>query len=90
MNSARSLGDEITFRQDGIIQRRAHEVLGRAVELLEDVELRGMFEVLAEGVFADVFRPRDRGKGLEGVVERAPTYYNPLEDELRSRLGLPD
>jgi beta-lysine 5,6-aminomutase alpha subunit len=76
------------FKDGGIIQSRAQKVLGEAVELLEEVEDRGMFDVLAEGVFADVFRPKDRGKGLDGVFERAPDYYNPIERELRQRTGL--
>lgn len=88
MNNARALGDEIEFKRGGIIQTRAQRVLARAAELLEQVRDEGMFEVLSRGVFADVYRPRDRGKGLSGVVQRAPDYYNPLEDELRQRLGL--
>ena len=88
MNNARDLGDEIAYRPGGRIQTRAQAVLADACELLEKVRDEGMFEVLAAGVFADVFRPADRGKGLEGVVERASDYYNPVEDEMRARLGL--
>ena len=88
MNNMRNLGEEMRFKEDGIIQSRAQKVLAQAVDLLEDVEERGMFEVLAEGVFADVFRPKDRGKGLDGVFERGPDYYNPIERELRERTGL--
>jgi beta-lysine 5,6-aminomutase alpha subunit len=88
MNNARSLGDEIEYKEGGIIRGRAQTVLAEAVDLLEDVLERGMFSALADGVFADVFRPTDEGKGLEGVFERTPDYYNPLEDRLRERLGL--
>ena len=88
MNNARALGDEIEFKRGGIIQSRAQEVLSESVELLEDVRETGMFETLAQGTFADVFRPREGGKGLEGVFERAPDYFNPLEDVLRDRTGL--
>jgi beta-lysine 5,6-aminomutase alpha subunit len=88
MNNARKLGDEIEFKDGGIIQTRAREVLEKSVELLEHVRETGMFDTLAEGTFADVFRPRDGGKGLGGVYERSPDYYNPLEDELRERTGL--
>lgn len=89
MNNARSLGDEVVYREGGVIQTRAQTVLAEACALLEDVEARGMFEVLAEGVFADVFRPRTGGKGAEGVFERSADYYNPFEDRLRERAGLP-
>ena len=88
MNNARDLGDEITFREGGIIQTRAQDVLDEASVLLERVEEEGMFEVLSAGVFADVFRPRDRGKGGAGVAVRSPDYTNPLEDRLRATLGL--
>ncbi|MEM1350125.1 MAG: lysine 5,6-aminomutase subunit alpha, partial [Myxococcota bacterium] len=70
------------------IQARAQQVLAEAVELLERVEREGMFSVLEQGVFADVFRPSTRGKGLLGVVERAADYYNPVEELLRVELGL--
>lgn len=88
MNNARALGDEVTYRPGGIIQKRAQHVLTEATNLLERVRDEGMFEVLAEGVFADVKRPAGAGKGLEGVFVRAPHYYNPIEDGLRRRLGL--
>ncbi len=88
MNAARSLGDEVTYRPDGIVQTRAKEVLADATALLERIHDEGMFEILAEGTFGDVSRPRDGGKGADGVFERAPDYYNPVEDQLRERLGL--
>lgn len=88
MGAARSLGDEVQYKPGGIIQTRAQTVLRNAATLLDEVNDRGMFEILADGLFADVRRPRDGGKGLEGVFERAPGYMNPVEDELRNRLGL--
>lgn len=88
MNNARSLGDEVVYKEGGIIQSRAQNVLDEACELLEQVEREGMFDVLAEGVFADVFRPRDGGKGASGVFERSEEYFNPFEDQVRDRLGL--
>lgn len=88
MNNARALGDEIEYKTGGLIQTRAQTVLADATELLEEVREKGMFNVLADGKFADVFRPTDQGKGLDGVFARAADYYNPLEDELRRRLGL--
>lgn len=88
MNTMRDLGEEIEYKPNGIIQTRAQTVLGDATHLLERVEKTGIFEVLEAGVFADVFRPKTGGKGLNGVFEKAPDYYNPLEDELRARVGL--
>jgi beta-lysine 5,6-aminomutase alpha subunit len=88
MNNARALADEIEFKEGGIVQSRAREVLDDAADLLEDVRNRGMFQALADGVFADVERPEKEGKGLDGTFERAPDYYNPLEAALREQLGL--
>ncbi|AWV90546.1 lysine 5,6-aminomutase subunit alpha [Bradymonas sediminis] len=88
MNNARDLGDEIQYKPGGVIQTRAQTVLADATELLEEVREKGMFNVLAAGTFADVFRPTDQGKGLDGVFKRSADYYNPLEDELRRRLAL--
>lgn len=88
MNNARDLGDEIEFKSGGLIQTRAQSVLAESVDLLERVESEGMFQVLSQGVFADVFRPRDKGKGLDGVAARSSDYYNPIEDEFRARLAL--
>jgi beta-lysine 5,6-aminomutase alpha subunit len=89
MNNARLLGDEIAFKPGGFIQSRAQEVLAQAADLLEKVLEDGMFEALEAGVFADVFRPKNGGKGLDGVVLRGPDYFNPVEKQLRMRLRLP-
>jgi len=88
MNNLRSLGEEIEFKEGGIVRSRAREVLSGATELLESVRDRGMFRALAEGTFADVERGREEGKGRAGTFERDRDYLNPLEDELRRRTGL--
>lgn len=89
MNNIRGLGEEIEYREGGVIRTRAQQVLQEGMELLERVQERGLFDELAAGTFADVFRPRDGGKGRAGVVMRAEGYYNPVEDVLRRRLSLP-
>jgi beta-lysine 5,6-aminomutase alpha subunit len=88
MNNARSLGEEVEFKRDGIIQRRAQDVLRDATALLERVQREGLFDVLAAGVFADVYRPMNKGKGQDGVALRTADYYNPVETELRRALRL--
>ena len=88
MNNMRALGDEIQYKPGGMIQTRAQSVLAEATELLERVEKTGLFEVLEAGVFADVFRAKTGGKGLQGVFEKADDYYNPIEDALRVERGL--
>ncbi len=76
--NARHLADEIEFRPDGRIVRRAKEVLDGAETILRRVAGHGLFAALADGVFADTRRPRDRGRGYDGVVRRDDAYANPF------------
>ena len=72
------LGSEITFKEGGIIQNRANEVLKKAADLLGEIEEMGLFTTLEKGIFADIKRPRDGGKGLSGVVLKDECYFNPF------------
>ena len=72
------LGSEITFKEGGIMQTRANDVLKKATDLLGQIEQLGIFETLERGIFADIKRPRGGGKGLDGVVTKAPGYFNPF------------
>jgi beta-lysine 5,6-aminomutase alpha subunit len=76
--NARHLAEEILFPPGGRIVTRAHEVLRGAERILETVGRKGLFDALATGVFADTRRPRDRGRGFEGVVRRDAAYANPF------------
>ena len=76
--NARHLSEEITFPPGGRIVKRAHEVLRDAERILETVGRKGLFEALASGVFADTRRPRDRGRGFDGVVRLGAAYANPF------------
>jgi beta-lysine 5,6-aminomutase alpha subunit len=87
-NNMRHLGDEIQFKADGIIVRRARQVLEEAARLLEEIRDMGLLEALSRGVFADVKRSLTGGKGLEGVFLRADNYFNPFELLLAKELGL--
>ena len=66
------------FKKDGIIVRRAQKVLGEAVELLEEIQKDGLFTTLEQGKFGDVKRPRNGGKGLDGVFVKDAEYMNPF------------
>ncbi len=46
--------------------------------MLEEIQQQGLFKTLEQGKFAGVKRPIDGGKGLDGVVEKHPDYYNPF------------
>jgi beta-lysine 5,6-aminomutase alpha subunit len=78
--NARHLADEIRFRPDGLVVRRAHEVLEGAERLLSRIAGDGLFDALAAGVFADTRRPREGGRGREGVLARHPEYSNPFRE----------
>ncbi len=77
-NTMKDLGEEMTFKPDGIMAHRADEVLTKAADLLEKIQHDGLFATLEHGTFADIKRMRDGGKGLNGVVLRAEGYYNPF------------
>ncbi len=78
MNTARHLGEEIMIRPGGRIEKRAKEVLSKAVEMLQQVDEMGMFSALERGMFARVKRPRDGGKGRDGAFLKGPHYFNPF------------
>jgi beta-lysine 5,6-aminomutase alpha subunit len=80
--ACRHLGDEIEFKRDGIVARRAEEVLSQALTLLEEVRAESIWEAIGRGAFADVKRTRTGGKGFAGVVDRDGDYVNPLLHEL--------
>jgi beta-lysine 5,6-aminomutase alpha subunit len=77
-NNARDLGEEVEFKQDGIIQQRAQKVLSDARLLLKDIEREGLFSTIEQGKFGGVKRPRDGGKGLAGVCAKDGDYFNPF------------
>jgi len=77
-NNLKNIGDEVEFKPNGIIQKRAAEVLKLAADLLEKIKQEGLFTALEKGIFADIKRPIDGGKGLAGVVQRSENYQNPF------------
>ncbi|HWR62617.1 MAG TPA: lysine 5,6-aminomutase subunit alpha [Clostridia bacterium] len=84
-NNMRSIGDEVEFKQGGIIQSRAVEVLEKASTLLKDIEEEGLFATLEQGKFAGVKRSRTGGKGLDGVTEKDARYLNPFIELMLNR-----
>lgn len=77
-NNARALGEDIAFKKDGIMQRRAQEVLAKAAEMLEEIQREGLFATIEQGKFAGVKRAMDGGKGLQGVTKKHEKYFNPF------------
>jgi beta-lysine 5,6-aminomutase alpha subunit len=87
-DAARDLGEEIEFKPGGIIQTRAQEVLAGAHELLVRIAEEGLFTALGEGVFGDVPRQVDEGRGTEGIVEVDEGYLNPASELMRGASSL--
>ncbi|MDR1703455.1 MAG: lysine 5,6-aminomutase subunit alpha [Clostridiales bacterium] len=84
-NTMADLNGEIMFKEDGIIQRRANEVLGKACDLLAEIERDGLFKTLEKGAFAGVRRDINGGKGGQGVFEKESLYFNPFEELMLDR-----
>lgn len=77
-NNMKDIGDEVEFKENGIIKNRAKEVVDNAIGLLDKINNEGLFNALEKGMFADVKRPKTGGKGLEGVCEKGANYINPF------------
>src|SRR4051812_38356589 len=82
--AARGIDEEFTVREDGKIANRAREVFANAEQLLRECHAEGMVAAIGKGRFGDVKRTETGGKGLEGVVEKAPDYFNPFLDFLEA------
>jgi len=44
----------------------------------------GLLNAIADGTFGLMKRPADKGKGADGVVEKAPAYFNPASEMLEA------
>lgn len=77
-SNMKNIGDEVEFKENGIIQKRAQTVLDNAYDLLKQIEGEGLFNALEKGMFADIKRAKTGGKGLAGVVVKAENYFNPF------------
>ncbi len=77
LDAAGGLREDFRPPRDGFIQTRARHVLGEAVDLLDRITTDGLLNAIADGTFGLMKRPADHGKGLEGVITKAPGYDNP-------------
>ncbi len=85
-NNLKSLSEEITFKKGGLIEKRANEVLNSAYNLLKQIEKQGLFTTIEKGIFANIKRSPDGGKGVEGVIRKNKDYYNPFMDIMINEL----
>jgi beta-lysine 5,6-aminomutase alpha subunit len=87
LGAAGNLREDFRPAPDGFIVKRAHQVLGEAVDLLERIVCsgdRGLLNAIADGTFGLMKRPPDGGKGADGVVTKADGYYNPASEQLEN------
>ena len=63
-------------------QRGGAAVLQQTVDLLEHIEGIGLMQAISEGTFGRMHRRPDSGKGLAGVVRKAPGYCNPFAEQI--------
>jgi len=82
----KSISEEITFKKGGIMEERVREVLNKSIELLQEIEKQGLFNTIEKGIFANIKRSIDGGKGLEGVIKREKYYYNPFMEIMAKQL----
>ena len=83
----KDLGSELTYKENGIIRNRANEVLVKATDLLKEIEKLGLFTTIEKGIFADVKRPKDGGKGLNGVVVKDEKHFNPFIEVMKGKVA---
>jgi beta-lysine 5,6-aminomutase alpha subunit len=75
--AAARLGENFRPPPGGFVQLRAQHVLAEALDLLRRIGAGGLLNAIADGTFGVTRRPADGGRGLDGVVERADSYFNP-------------
>ena len=84
-NNLHSIGEEMEFKEGGICRERAKLVLNNTIALLEEIVKEGLFTALEKGIFGDVKRPKNGGKGLEGVTAKGENYYNPFVEIMKGK-----
>ncbi len=87
MNNMDAFYNEIEFRQDGLIVKRAHKVLDEAISFLQEINTSGLFISIEKGDFAEIKRKQYGGKGFDGVVKKSKHYWNPFESFLKKNLN---
>ena len=84
-NNMKNIGEEMEFKEGGICRQRAHLVLDNTIKLLEELVKEGLFTALEKGIFGDVKRPKNGGKGLAGVTLKSENYFNPFIELMKGK-----
>jgi beta-lysine 5,6-aminomutase alpha subunit len=92
MNAAGNLHEDFRPAPDGFIATRAREVLGEAIDLLQEIaddplpddHEPPLLSAIADGTFGLMKRPPTGGRGLDGVAKKSKAYYNPASEILEA------
>jgi len=77
--SAKSFAQEFEIKGDGIIQQRANKTLEEAHQLLAEVQTAGLLAAIENGMFAQVSRTKEGGRGRDGVCKKSEFYQDILK-----------
>ncbi len=77
-NGTRSLFDEVQFMSNGKIMRQSRQILDRTHKMLKRIHESSLFDAIEQGLFAEMPRAKDGGKGYDGVFEKTRRYFNPF------------
>jgi beta-lysine 5,6-aminomutase alpha subunit len=88
-STMKDLHSEIEFKRGGKIELRAQVVLSDAADMLADIETMSLSAAIGKGMFAEISRTPEGGKGLDGVIPKADNYYNPFLHLMLTQ-GLPN
>ncbi len=84
----KSISEEIMFKEGGIMEKRANNVLNEAYKLLTNVQREGLFQTIEKGIFGGIQRSATGGRGLDGVVQKEKGYFNPFIELMMIELKL--
>ena len=86
-STMKDLHAEIEFKRGGQIELRAQAVLAEAGAMLAQIEAIGLPGAIGQALFADISRTPAGGKGLDGVIAKADSYYNPFPELMLASQG---
>lgn len=84
-NTMKDLHSEIDYKSGGKIEQRAQTVLAETARMLSEIERIGLPAAISKGMFADISRTAEGGKGLDGLIVKADDYYNPFPPLMLNR-----
>ncbi len=80
--NANLFGNEIKFKENGFIAKRAQQVIDEVEIFLREVKKIGLIEAITQGKFANISRSVDGGKGADGVFKKSADYSNPVMKQI--------